>query len=258
MGKTRRKHDVQSGSKICSKCDINKEIGQYRLRDKKRGWYQSWCRSCENKKAVERRRSKEQKIKNREYFLNYYYGISLDDYNSILKDQNNSCRICGLPDSEYFRGGKKMNLSVDHCHDSGVVRGILCSDCNTSLGRFKEDPYIISRAVSYLDGNLSDFRSSNSDFEVRLHTSKKSELKKQFGISVDEFIFMVREQGNLCAICRLPESKLGANLSVDHCHATGKIRGLLCWKCNTALGLMRDNVETLSNMIDYLSPARRY
>lgn len=71
-----------------------------------------------------------------------------------------------------------------------------------------------------------------------------------FGISYEYFLKMRNDQNNLCKICGQPEER--RNLSVDHCHKTGKIRGLLCSKCNTALGLFGDNVKSLLSAIEYL------
>jgi hypothetical protein len=61
---------------------------------------------------------------------------------------------------------------------------------------------------------------------------------------------MINEQNNSCKICnrKLPEDKL----RIDHCHASGKIRGILCDDCNVTLGLIKENIQTLENMIEYL------
>jgi hypothetical protein len=63
---------------------------------------------------------------------------------------------------------------------------------------------------------------------------------------------MVEAQGNKCKICGNPETVKGRSLSVDHCHRTGKIRGLLCGKCNTGLGKFRDSDKILKKALDYL------
>jgi len=69
---------------------------------------------------------------------------------------------------------------------------------------------------------------------------------------------MILDQNNLCLICKKPES--GKNnagdvkpLSVDHCHATGRVRGLLCNQCNAGLGNFKDNLESLRSAVEYLS-----
>lgn len=76
-------------------------------------------------------------------------------------------------------------------------------------------------------------------------------LKTQYGIDEKEFQRMVESQNFKCAICRcVPDSKRKFN--VDHCHTTGKVRGLLCWNCNIALGYLKENVDSFKNAIDYL------
>lgn len=82
-------------------------------------------------------------------------------------------------------------------------------------------------------------------------------LLKNFGITLERYKEMLAEQNGVCAICLEPERfALKGNLhslAVDHCHVTGKIRGLLCKCCNQAIGQLRDNVENLKRAIEYLS-----
>lgn len=73
-------------------------------------------------------------------------------------------------------------------------------------------------------------------------------------MSPSEFAARFDDQGGKCAICGSsdPGKRGTSRLCVDHCHATGKVRGLLCGWCNKMLGLARDNIETLENAIKYL------
>lgn len=73
------------------------------------------------------------------------FGLSPEDYGRILEAQEYKCAICLTPESEMGR-----RLSVDHCHDTGRVRGLLCTQCNTSIGMLKESPEIIARAARYV------------------------------------------------------------------------------------------------------------
>jgi hypothetical protein len=98
-------------------------------------------------------------------------------------------------------------------------------------------------------------RQRNSD-PTRVLYTKTRDLKRYFGISLEEYEKMRAHQGNLCAICWQPETwkrkgKLVA-LSVDHDHLTKKVRGLLCYQCNTALGKVKESETTLFSMIDYI------
>ena len=81
--------------------------------------------------------------------------------------------------------------------------------------------------------------------------NKSHKLSKSYGISLDEYCSMLDSQGGVCAICK-EKCKSGRRLSVDHDHRTGSIRGLLCSRCNTAIGLLRDNIDLFFRSIDYL------
>jgi hypothetical protein len=78
-------------------------------------------------------------------------------------------------------------------------------------------------------------------------------LKRMYGITLDEHTKMYEEQSGRCAICGNEGNGKWKKLCVDHCHNTGKVRKLLCHHCNTALGLVGDNIQTLQKMIQYLN-----
>lgn len=82
-------------------------------------------------------------------------------------------------------------------------------------------------------------------------------LQRKYGISEAEYWQMHDEQGGVCAICKQPEAAHNGHgrprLSVDHCHETDRVRGLLCARCNQALGLCRESPETLRAMAAYLA-----
>ena len=73
------------------------------------------------------------------------YGINQLDYTKMLEAQDHSCAICGTEDPS-----PKKYLCVDHNHDTGEVRGLLCHSCNTGLGMFKDDPNNLLKANEYL------------------------------------------------------------------------------------------------------------
>jgi len=101
----------------------------------------------------------------REYFKNYYtinkdrlakkerkyrvfkrYGITLEEYNKRLAEQNHSCAICKTPQLELSK-----TLCVDHDHKTGEIRGLLCDYCNRGLGFFKENKESMKLAINYLN-----------------------------------------------------------------------------------------------------------
>lgn len=87
---------------------------------------------------------------------------------------------------------------------------------------------------------------------------KHGDLKKKFNISFQDYEKMLMAQNGVCKVCLKPESQLHPisgtpyMLSVDHCHRTGKIRGLLCNRCNRVLGMVDDNTNILQGLIEYL------
>jgi transketolase len=78
------------------------------------------------------------------------FGITPEGYSDLFKSQNGTCAICKQPETA-TRLGKVKALAVDHCHRSGVVRGLLCADCNTGIGKLKENKNILLSAIRYLD-----------------------------------------------------------------------------------------------------------
>lgn len=79
---------------------------------------------------------------------------------------------------------------------------------------------------------------------------------KKYGITLGDYYDMMFNQSGKCKICDKPSN--GTKLAIDHCHKTGKIRGLLCVKCNALLGLAGDSKETLNNAIKYLEDAKNF
>lgn len=75
-------------------------------------------------------------------------------------------------------------------------------------------------------------------------------FKKKYGITLYDKIEMIKKQNNKCLICKT--ELFGRKAHLDHCHKTGKIRGVLCGNCNNGLSGFRDNIENLKNAINYL------
>ncbi len=81
---------------------------------------------------------------------------------------------------------------------------------------------------------------------------RESTLQKLYGIGLEQYEQMYEKQDGCCAICNQHADSFKHRLSVDHCHTTGAIRGLLCHNCNTAIGKLNDNIELFSRAISYL------
>lgn len=108
------------------------------------------CKSCNAKQY------KKWKEKNRESYLKstassalkQKYGIGLDDYEKLFKQQKGCCKICKT--TKPGRKGVKR-FAVDHCHKTQEIRGLLCMQCNTAIGLLNEDPDLFDAAKQYLE-----------------------------------------------------------------------------------------------------------
>ena len=81
--------------------------------------------------------------------LQYRFGISLAEYTELCIEQNGQCAICQQPETE-MRNGRIKALAVDHDHISGKIRGLLCSSCNTGIGKLKDSVELLQSAIRYL------------------------------------------------------------------------------------------------------------
>lgn len=88
---------------------------------------------------------------NRERNYKRNFQLSMDEYNNKLKNQNFTCEICKQPETAIDgRTGNLKNLAIDHCHDSGKIRDLLCWRCNTLLGRSDDSIVLLQTCINYL------------------------------------------------------------------------------------------------------------
>ena len=131
--------------KHCGKCKEILSKESFNKNKNTNDGYQAQCRPC-NKEARQKW-AKDNPEKRRKRKLMRNYGITTEQYNEMLEAQNNGCKICGSTDP---RNKSYRYLCVDHCHQSGIVRGLLCDYCNVGLGRFEDDIDRLKKAVQYL------------------------------------------------------------------------------------------------------------
>jgi hypothetical protein len=107
----------------------------------------------------------------------------------------------------------------------------------------------------YYEDNIERSKTNAKKHYAKTHLQKwKDNLKQKYGITSDDYFQMLKNQNNVCAICQKGQpDKKGKKLSVDHCHKTGKVRGLLCTNCNQGLGQFRDDTDVLGKAINYLN-----
>ncbi len=169
-------------TKKCTKCLNHKDLSEFGTRLRNSDGKRGRCKDCEKidrelylstdegelrRQAASKKwyaknresqieRNKVWKENNKEYRIAYSrkqnlkrYGITVEKYEEMLCEQNNKCKICGTnkPHQRWER------FSVDHCHKTNIVRGLLCGSCNLGIGQFNDDVHRLSRAIEYIKNN---------------------------------------------------------------------------------------------------------
>ena len=156
----RKTHDLVVPEKTCWGCETVKPIEEFPrvgMDLKKRPKYGGKCTPCKQRVERERRAAKEarptvNRRAEKRYRAARYFGLTLEEYEDICAEyfekQDGKCAICLLPliDGEY---------GLDHCHDKGEPRGLLCRNCNLGLGYFKDSTTRLLSAAKYLEERKS-------------------------------------------------------------------------------------------------------
>lgn len=133
-GPYKRKYDIDATERTCRVCKIEKPVDCFAPNTIKDGGYvsiDSRCYDCRKpEKAIIHRMSK--------------YGVSDQEFTLMLKAQDNRCAIC----KEVFKSSRATH--IDHCHDTGKVRGLLCHSCNVGIGHLKDSVMVLQNAIDYL------------------------------------------------------------------------------------------------------------
>lgn len=111
--------------------------------------YCSPCKRVRKDQLHTPEREADERAYQRAYGFQKRYGITEPERDALVEAQDHRCAICRVHES--VGGGKGGKFDVDHDHDTGLVRGMLCRNCNTGLGRFKDDPEQLRAALNYLE-----------------------------------------------------------------------------------------------------------
>lgn len=150
--------------KECRRCYEVKETTEFFKDSRTKDRLNSWCKECRRKyKRTDSYKRQARNSKTAARYARYEqyrlaemkremrkYGITVEIYNALLLEQNNSCATCLRAAKEFTK-----RLAVDHCHTTGKVRGLLCSQCNTALGKYRDDIETMERAITYLKRHRS-------------------------------------------------------------------------------------------------------
>lgn len=146
--------------KLCKRCGATKQLEDFHKDKKSKDGHCFYCKECNKSKTrsyyagldktAEKARGKKRSEDGayRDYQYQKKYGITLEEYNLLLEKQGGKCAICGITREEC---NDKRALPVDHDHETGEVRGILCHSCNRAIGLFKDSPKNLRQAAYYLE-----------------------------------------------------------------------------------------------------------
>ena len=191
---------MMSETKVCKVCVVEKPLNEFpsfirkprnpnstknvqnKIPPEGRLYYGGTCKKCKNKnrnnqmrqKGIENPEWRTKRIDHGKWYkLESKFGLTKEDYHNLLEEQNNCCAICGA-----INNGKYGYFSVDHCHQTNMVRGLLCSECNLGLGKFKDNPTFFYRAASYLNKTKPDIM--NADIlNIQFHDGQIYSIEKE-------------------------------------------------------------------------------
>ncbi|MEV7089938.1 endonuclease VII domain-containing protein [Streptomyces sp. NPDC093085] len=121
---------VPRGHKRCPQCGEIKAHSEWEPNKSSSDGWSSYCRTCRAQR-------------NRANYFKRKYGITEAERDELISSQMGTCSICLTASA----------VHVDHCHETGRVRGVLCFNCNSAIGKLGDDPDTLCRAIAYLEGN---------------------------------------------------------------------------------------------------------
>jgi hypothetical protein len=168
-----------------------------------------------------------------------------------------ACRLCIVERTRAKRGSTKTGPPSHHRGDEDARLAALAAGLKRCPKCGQSKPHDGYHQASYTSDGLSSYCKACRAKDKRAAYQRDHEavsLRRRaatFGITTDHLAALIATQGGHCAICRNP-CITGRRLAVDHNHATGQVRGLLCANCNRAVGLLADSAERAQAAADYL------
>jgi hypothetical protein len=129
--------------RTCMTCGVEKQITEFYMRDKKTGRRHSACKECDKARVKARHQANPERTRNNDLKRNY--GITLQEHQEMYNNQNGRCAICKKEGD-----GKWKKLCVDHDHETGKVRQLLCRRCNMVLGQVYDNISLLEEHIKYL------------------------------------------------------------------------------------------------------------
>jgi hypothetical protein len=209
-------------TKVCTKCKREKNISEFAFQDKKRNIRMSWCKSCTYELKLKQYARKEE--------AGLLTRVGIITSRELKKQGLKRCPTCKMVKAlkdDFFTSKNSNGGYASHC-----------KDCSRILSK-----------------KLSDTPEQKEKSKKRYKKNKKklrnTFLKRKFGITLEVYNKILKEQKGVCAVCGRKEKN--KSLAVDHDHKTGKIRGLLCGRCNPALGFLQESPKLIKKILEYIN-----
>ena len=137
--------------KTCRTCGEVKALKHYHKAKVNTDGYEHRCKDC--KKAITQTEEFKEKRRQRsyKYALKHHYGLTVEDYEQMIEDQGNRCACCGDHWDNVVSRQAHARWCVDHNHETGEVRGLLCNACNAMLGHAQDSIHRLAKGIEYLN-----------------------------------------------------------------------------------------------------------
>jgi len=151
----RPKFNSESGLYACRNCGVEKHESEFVKHNQMSDGRDTICKECKNagRLGEYQRMSQAQRDRRRKAVLRNKYGVTVDLVQMLYEQQEGCCAICGKPGEAPHIGAGSIatSLNIDHNHETGEIRGLLCRGCNIGLGSFGESLHALVQAAAYLE-----------------------------------------------------------------------------------------------------------
>lgn len=216
-------------SKVCSLCKVEQPKTEFFKRSGRKSGLQSWCKTCHKEYA------KKNPGKPRNFPP------------STKPKTCTECKVKKLADEFYPNKNAATGLSsyCKRCWNVVIKKRYY----NKEYAAKRKKIYVAKHTDKVIQGR-KDYYLSNKP-EIR-RKAREKELVVKYDLTREQYLKMFSDQSFQCAVCSGEVVPFTRNAHVDHCHTTGKVRGILCKPCNQGLGFFRDDQTRLLNAVSYL------
>lgn len=229
-----RKIEIIDGKKLCAKCGETKTCTEYGANKQSPSGLTSYCLTCLAAKAREQRATPEGKKRHYESTVRWVDKVAASGV--VRSDRVKLCLRC--------REEKTFDLFPKNRRTKEGI-GTYCLTCSAEVVRQRRQTE--EGAQAHRDSSKR-WRDSNTT------RNKDNHANWRYGLNHGQYDAMLAAQEGKCAICKTTEPGTGmVRFAIDHCHSSGKVRGLLCSNCNRGLGYFKDDPARIRRAIDYVS-----